>query len=110
MQQPKLIALLQTFSKEEMKSFADYAQSPYFNKLEAPVKLYKALLPLHPDFADLKWEKIYKKAFPDKPTFNESYLRNVLSDLYELGFGFLRQEVSEKKTVGRRVRLCEAAY
>ncbi len=96
MQLPKLITLLQTFSKDEMKAFADYVQSPYFNKLEAPVKLYKVLQPLHPEFENLKWEKIFKKAFPEKTVYTEPYLRNVLSDLYELGLGFLRQEVAQK--------------
>ncbi len=96
MQLPKLISLLQTFSKDEMKSFSDYVQSPYFNKLEAPVKLYKVLQPLHPDFDNLKWEKIYKKAFPDKPAYNEPYLRNVLSDLNTLAEDFLGQQLTQQ--------------
>ncbi|OWY20889.1 hypothetical protein C7N43_13225 [Sphingobacteriales bacterium UPWRP_1] len=96
MQNTKFISLLQTFSKEELKRFDDFIKSPYFNKLEAPVKLYKTLLPQYPNFDDLKWDKLFKKAFPDKPAFSETYLRNVLSDLYDLGLGFLRQEAAEK--------------
>lgn len=96
MQNTKLILLLKTFSREELKRFGDFVQSPYFNKREAPINLYKILVPLYPDFENLKWEKIFKKAFPNKPAYNEAYLRNVLSDLYELALGFFRQDVAEK--------------
>ena len=99
MQNTKVIALLQTFTKEELKSFDDFIQSPYFNKREAPVKLYAALLPYYPDFSNLKPEKVFKKAFPNKAAFSDSYLRNVLSDLYELGLDFLRQEAAEKSNI-----------
>lgn len=92
MQPTKLIVLLQTFDKEEMKRFGDYIQSPYFNKREAPINLYKALMPLHPTFEPLKWEKVFKKAFSDKTAYNETYLRNVLSDLFGLAEGFWGQE------------------
>ncbi|OWY24750.1 hypothetical protein C7N43_30715 [Sphingobacteriales bacterium UPWRP_1] len=95
MQNTKFIALLQTFTKEELKSFDDFIQSPYFNKREAPVKLYAALLPYYPDFTNLKPEKVFKKAFPDKAAFSDSYLRNVLSDLFELAEQFLGQEITQ---------------
>ncbi|OWY20895.1 hypothetical protein C7N43_13255 [Sphingobacteriales bacterium UPWRP_1] len=93
MQHTKFISLLQTFSKEELKRFDDFIKSPYFNKLEAPVKLYKTLLPQHPNFDDLKWDKLFKKAFPDKPAFSETYLRNVLSDLNALAEDFLGNQL-----------------
>jgi hypothetical protein len=92
MQPTKLITLLQTFNKEEIKRFGDYVQSPYFNKREAPIRLYKALAALHPNFEALKWNKLFKKAFPEKTDYNDTYLRNVLSDLLELAEGFLGQE------------------
>jgi hypothetical protein len=92
MQQTKLIALLQTLSREEMKRLGDYVKSPYFNKREAPIALLKVLNDYHPDFENLKWEKIFKKTFPDKLTYSDIYLRNVLSDLYALAEDFLGQE------------------
>ncbi|MBK8471932.1 MAG: hypothetical protein IPL33_07035 [Sphingobacteriales bacterium] len=96
MKNTQLIDLLATFSPEEMKGLGDYVQSPFFNKRQAPIALYKALCPIHPTFAGLKWEKVFRKAFPDKPTYSDTYLRNVLSDLYELALGFLRQGVANK--------------
>lgn len=92
MQQTKLIVLWQTLNSEEMKRLGDYLKSPYFNKREAPIALYKILAAHYPDFDNLKWDKLFKKAFPDKPAYNDVYLRNVLSDLYALTEGFLTQE------------------
>lgn len=90
----KFISLLRTFSKEEVKNFDNYIKSPYFNKSEAPIKLYAVLLPSFPDFDNFKPEKAFKKAFPHKPTYNEAYLRNVLSDLYKLAEDFLGLEAT----------------
>ncbi len=89
----KLITLLKTFTKDELKSLGDYVQSPFFNKREAPISLYKVLLPLYPTFEALKWEKVFKKSFPEKMEYSESYLRNVLSDLYQLAEAFLGQQL-----------------
>jgi hypothetical protein len=99
MQPTKLIVLLQTFDKEEMKRFGDYVQSPYFNKREAPINLYKALMPLHPTFETLKWEKVFKKAFSDKTAYSETYLRNVLSDLCSLAEEFLGEETTRSSPI-----------
>ena len=99
MQNTKLISLLQTFDKEELKRFTDYVQSPYFNKREAPVLLLKVLLPLYPTFENLKWEKVFIKAFPEKSKFSETYLRNVLSDLCAMAEDFLGQEFTRSSPV-----------
>lgn len=95
MQNTQLIDLLTAFSPEEMKGLGDYLQSPFFNKRRAPVALYKALCPMHPTFAGLKWEKVFRKAFPDKPTYSDTYLRNVLSDLCALAEHFLGQQAAQ---------------
>lgn len=94
MKNTKFIPLLQTFSPDELKRFDDYVKSPYFNKREAPIKLYAVLLTAYPNFENLKWEKVFKKAFPDKPAYSETYLNNVLSDLYALAEEFLGQEMT----------------
>lgn len=95
MKNTQLIDLLATFSPEEMKGLGDYVQSPFFNKRQAPMALYKALCPMHPTFAGLKWEKVFRKAFPDKPTYSDTYLRNVLSDLCTLAEHFLGQQAAQ---------------
>ncbi len=99
MKNTKFIPLLQTFSPDELKRFDDYVKSPYFNKREAPIKLYAVLLTAYPNFENLKWEKIFKKAFPDKPAYSETYLNNVLSDLYALAEEFLGVETTRSSPI-----------
>lgn len=91
MQNTKLVAILKTLDKDEIKRFGDFVQSPYFNKREANILFFKALVVFYPNFENLLWEKIFKKAFPEKE-YKEVYLRNILSDLYSLAENFLMQE------------------
>lgn len=88
----KLLCVLATLDQNEQKRFSDFIQSPYFNKREAPAALYKFILELCPDFENPDWGKIFKKAFPSKKSYSNSYLRNVLSDLYILIESFLAHE------------------
>lgn len=91
MKNTKLILLLKTFSKEEIKRFRDFVISPYFNKNKNVQKLNETLFKFHPKYDSLlpDEETIYKEIFPDEK-FDYFKIKNISSDLYNLGLDFLR--------------------
>lgn len=88
----KIISVMKTLSKKELRRFGEFVSSPFFNKYEPAVRLYDAFVRFHPGFDNRNFtiEKIYSKVFP-KEEFNYSKISNVISDLYQLSERFLAQ-------------------
>ena len=61
----RLINILKTFSKEEMKLFGKFAASPYHNSGKNCMPLFKLLSKSHPDFetGGFTYETIHKKLY-----------------------------------------------
>jgi hypothetical protein len=89
----KLIKLLQTFQAAEIKKFRDFVNSPYFNKNKNIIKLNNELEKYYPEFDPEKVneELIYKKVF-GTGDFDYFKIKNIISDLYNLGLEFLKQQ------------------
>jgi len=81
---------LRTFSAEELTSFGEFLNSPYFNTNNRVTKLFTELKKHYPEFMGKGVDKevIYKKLFPGKP-FNEQVLKNINSELLKLEKLFL---------------------
>lgn len=64
----KLITLLKTFSKEEMKEFDKFISSPYFLSGRNLKPLYSVIKKYHPDFSSPHFtkERIFGKLYPGK--------------------------------------------
>ncbi|MBS1493612.1 MAG: hypothetical protein JST55_08880 [Bacteroidetes bacterium] len=79
------IDLLKTLSKEELKKFDVFLNSPYFNTNAAVVRLFNAIKKHAPDFIDksLTREKLFTKVYPGKD-YSELSLRTRLSELTDL--------------------------
>lgn len=90
MEKSKLIEILKTFSKEEMKSFKEFVNSPFFNRNKSVIKLYEIVRKSSPDFCSvsIRKENIYKKLFPGK-VYNDIVMRILISDLLKLSEEFL---------------------
>ena len=89
----KLLDILSTFSKKEMKSFEKLISSPYA-KIERDVTgLFDILKEYYPDFEDsnLEKEKIYKILSPGE-NFNSKKLTNIAAELTRLAEKFLVYE------------------
>lgn len=86
----KVIGILKTFSKDEVKRFRDFLNSPYFNKSYKLAKFYDSLIKFHPEFKSkfLYEEKLLKKVSPHLQ-YNKSTLLNLFSDLYDAASEFL---------------------
>ncbi len=86
MYQNKAIQILKTFTAQEMRQFADFVQSPYFNKNERLVRLFDILYECHPAFDApvIERHKLFKAVFGEDVLLEEQKLRYLLSDLTKL--------------------------
>lgn len=85
-----LIEAFKTFSSKEIKEFAEFVSSPFFNKNINVIKLFELIRKNYPEFeaAKIEKEKIFSKLFPGKP-YKDSTLRLLMYYLYELVEKFL---------------------
>lgn len=92
MNDSKLVEVLKTFSKEELRHFQKFTASPYFNNGRNYLPLLKELQKFHPEFKDpkLTYEYIYNKIYPRK-AYNRQVMWNQVSGLEKLTKEFLFQ-------------------
>lgn len=93
----KLIHLLKTLNKKEIRRLAKFVQSPWFNESEQLVELFALLRPFYPEFSSprLSQEKLYAKLYP-KETFNAPHFGVLISRLAKLVKEFMVQEQLQK--------------
>ena len=86
----KLITLLRTFSKQEIKDFEKFTGSAYFKEDRNLIPLLIAIKKFHPEFRsdELTNEGLYKSIYPDE-NYNLPKLRILISDLYKTAENFL---------------------
>lgn len=97
MTENKLINLVKTFSKEEMKNFGKFISSPYFSSSRDLKPLYNLLKKHYPDFkpAALTEEKIFNKLYPGKEYVSKksSHILQVLySEMFKQAEKFMVHE------------------
>lgn len=94
MKNTKLIQILKTFSKEEIKEFEKFVASPYFSRGRDLLLFYKSLKSYYPGFddPDFTYERIFRKLYP-KVKYNKSKSENLMrvisSELVRLTEEFL---------------------
>lgn len=91
------IDVIRTFSKEEMKKFSDFANSPYHNSSKSVAKLAEQVKKYYPEFENRNFtkEKIYAKVF-SAGAYNDQVMRNLMSDAMQLCYDFLAVEYLKK--------------
>jgi len=113
MKEIKLVQILRTFSKEEIKEFEKFVASPYFSRGRDLNPFYKLLKFYHPDFNNPNFtkEKIFRKLYPDEK-YNKSTAENVLrvlsSELTKLAEEFLSAELAKSNRFRNRINLLDA--
>lgn len=92
MKNSKLIKILKTFSKEEIKEFEKLINSPFFSTGRNLLPFFKAVKRFYPDFNDdrLTDEHIFKFLYPGKP-YKKSTMGKLNADLMKLGLEYLKQ-------------------
>lgn len=89
-----LIEILRALSKEELKRFSDFVNSPYFNKKTPVTKLFELIKVYSPEFKsdNLDRKLVWNKLFPEKE-FNYGVMKNLIYDLTKLIERFLEEEL-----------------
>ena len=90
MKNSKIIDVLRTFSKEELRNFGKMVEAPFFTKRKKVRALFDVLAGYYPDFDSphLTDEKVYAKIFPGQK-YNITVLRKLSSELYKLSEEYL---------------------
>lgn len=106
MHKSKLISLIGTFSKDELKRFQDFVNSPYFNKNKTIIRFFNELINHYPDFNSerLSKEKIYARLFP-AGKYNEQVIKNLISELLKLANEFLSAELNSLNRFENKMNL-----
>ncbi|MEO8210131.1 MAG: hypothetical protein ABI840_06190 [bacterium] len=99
----RIVNILKTFSKLDIKRFRNFLNSPFFNRSEKLVKFYEALIVFYPLFDSkfLNEKRLIKKISPDL-VFNKSTVLNLFSDLgeaaekYFMHINFQKKEIESK--------------
>ncbi|MFZ1320726.1 MAG: hypothetical protein WAT71_04145 [Ignavibacteria bacterium] len=91
------IEILKAFSKDEYKRFAEFAESPYFNKNSNLLKAVKFIKKISPVFDGNKLtdEKIWTAVF-GKRDFNYGVMKNLTHELRKLTDKFISIEMYSK--------------
>lgn len=113
----KCCQFLSLFSKKDLKRFEDFVQSPFFNKDEAVIRLYKWLKVFfeEPAKRTITYHTAYQRTFPNKlapgqPLANKSMqeLHVVLSKLSKLVIHYIQwKKMEEHEAYGQHVVLKE---
>lgn len=90
MHNTKLVKVLRTFSKSELKEFEKFISSPFFNKGRNYIPFLNELKKFYPKFDDEKMtqEFIYSMMYPNKK-FNKQIVWNLTSGMMNMIEDFL---------------------
>lgn len=90
MKNTALVDTIKTFSKEELKEFGLFIQSPFNNTNQSVIKLYNQIKILYPDFDEKYLDKklLFNKSF-GKIVYDDSFMRMTVFRLMELAKEFL---------------------
>lgn len=85
-----LIETLKTFSRQDIKEFGLFIQSPFFNTNQSVIKLYEQIKKLYPEFEEKQTDKkiLFERAF-GKIKYNDSFMRMTVFRFFELAKEFL---------------------
>jgi len=100
MQNSKLISLLRTLKKEELKALDKFLQSPYHNSSQKLLTFFRLINKHYKnDFTNsrLDKEKIFKKLYPNAPVYQDSNIRNLMALLKQQIEQFLFIEMVQKE-------------
>lgn len=91
MKELKLISLLKTFSKQEMKDFEKYLQSSFLNKSGEYIStFFESIKTFYPEFEQENFtrQNIFKIIYP-KEKYNDARMRKLISETMKLCLDFL---------------------
>ncbi len=102
MNKSNLIPVLKSFSKDEIKEFEKFLNSPFFGCAKFVLKFYKVLIKYYPVFNedDIKKEKIFGIVYKDKK-YNDALTRRIISDLIRYSEEYMTYKNFKKNDIYR---------
>lgn len=96
----KLLSILRTFRRKDLRLFGKFISSPYFNRHAQVLEFYRYVVRFHPDFSEssLTKEKLFEKFFKNKK-YDDKKIRYLFTDLTRLLEKYL---VNEQLRVNRQ--------
>ena len=87
----QLIKILKTFSKDEMKSFRKFVNSPFFNTSKSTVQLFSALNDFYPNFSSEKMNRqgLFSRVYGNRK-YSAVLFNKLASNLIKLSLEFIR--------------------
>jgi len=108
MYKSKLIDRLRLLEKDELRDFGQFIESPYYNKDEKAIKLFKYLKKYHPVFTGKQLEREYiaTKLFPEWKAKQYKKISYLMTDLSQLVDDFITvRELENDKFEYRQFQL-----
>lgn len=92
-----VIQILRSFSGKELKLFDEFIQNPFHNKNLKVIEFFDLLKSYHPDFSSehLSKESLFRSIMGNA-VYEESYVRNLFSDLPEFRRALRLQRTNKK--------------
>lgn len=111
MKETKLIRLLKTFSKEELKSLGKFLESPFLKSARNTIILFDYIIKFHPDFETDKLDKeiVFKNIFPGEK-YDEKKMVNHITDLMRSAKDFLIHKRLDKDEIESLIYLGNEYY
>lgn len=106
MQQRKIIQILQSFTKKELKILEKFVNSPYFNENQQITTLFDFLKKYAPKFnsPQLTTENAFFYVYP-RGVYKEQTITKLLSKLYKIVEAFIAHEVYGSRVVSKKINL-----
>ena len=103
-----LIETLKTFSREDIKDFGLFVQSPFYNTNQSVIKLFEQIKKLYPEFEESQTEKklLFERSFGNI-RYNDSFLRMTVFRLMELAKEFLIQRNLQRNNLMKEILLLD---
>jgi len=107
----KIIEILRTFKKEELKLFDKFLESPFIKSRRNLHPILEGILKYYPEFLspELTKENLFKELFV-KEDYNDKKIMNLIFDLTKAAEDFLVHKAVDEDEIGSMMYLCRAYY
>jgi hypothetical protein len=106
MENSTLIQILNTFTREEIKEFNLYVESPFFNRNKNVIRLFALLKKEFPKFKNerIMKENLFKQIFPGEK-YNEENMKTIIYLLTRLAEKYMAYQKFREEPFGERYKL-----
>ena len=107
MEKSRLLILLKSLSKKEVRDFRKYLASPFFNQREDVRRLFECLVPLiYDDSSNMNKANLYQLVYPNE-VYDDHKIRLIISFCFKHMERFLTHQAYFNNEVKNKIKLSE---